>query len=103
MNHPSKEVSGIVADLFIQPYTLTIQQFSKSLIPERNVLGRVVPKSILIYKAKVTAQAAMNLTEELGKAQKEKNMELQIELMGQLNTLMQVRNFFSKELNRIIL
>ena len=103
MNHPSKEVSSIVADLFIQPYTITIQQFSKSLIPERNVLGRVVPKSILIYKAKVTAQAAMNLTEELGRAQKEKNMELQIELMGQLNTLMQVRNFFSKELNRIIL
>ena len=103
MNHPSKEVSNIVADLFIQPYTITIQQFSKSLIPERNVLGRVVPKSILIYKAKVTAQAAMNLTEELGKAQKEKNMELQNELMGQLNTLMQVRNFFSKELNRIIL
>lgn len=103
MNHPNREVSNIVADLFIQPYTITIQQFSKSLIPERNVLGRVVPKSILIYKAKVTAQAAMNLTEELGKAQKEKNIELQNELMGQLTTLMQVRNFFSKELNRIIL
>lgn len=103
MNHPDKSVSDIVADLFIQPYTITIQQFSKSLIPEKNVLGRVVPKSILIYKAKVTAQAAMNLTEELGKAQKEKNVELQNELIGQLTTLMQVRNFFSKELNRIIL
>jgi hypothetical protein len=60
-------------------------------------------EGILIYKAKVTAQAAMNLTEELGKAQKEKNIELQNELMTQLSTLMQVRNFFSKELNRIIL
>lgn len=103
MNHPNREVSNIVADLFIQPYTITIQQFSKSLIPERNVLGRVVPKSILIYKAKVTAQAAMNLTEELGKAQREKNIDLQNELIAQLTTLMQVRNFFSKELNRIIL
>ncbi|MBQ2912256.1 MAG: DNA primase [Bacteroidales bacterium] len=102
MNHPNGEVSKIVADLFIQPYTLTIQQFSKSLVPERNVLGRVVPKSILIYKAKVTAQAAMNLTEELGRAQKAKDVELQNELMGQLATLMQVRNFFAKELNRII-
>ena len=102
MNHPNGEVSKIVADLFIQPYTLTIQQFSKSLVPERNVLGRVVPKSILIYKAKVTAQAAMNLTEELGRAQKETDVELQNELMGQLATLMQVRNFFAKELNRII-
>ena len=103
MNHPNREVSNIVADLFIQPYTITIQQFSKSLIPERNVLGRVVPKSILIYKAKVTAQAAMNLTEELGKAQREKNVALQNELIGQITPLMQVRNFFSKELNRIIL
>lgn len=103
MNHPNNGVSKIVADLFIQPYTITIEQFNKSIIPERNLLGRIVPKSILIYKAKVTAQAAMNLTEELGKAQKEKNIELQNEIMAQLATLMQVRNFFSKELNRIIL
>ena len=103
MNHPNNGVSKIVADLFIQPYTITIEQFNKSIIPERNLLGRIVPKSILIYKAKVTAQAAMNLTEELGKAQKEKNTELQNEIMAQLATLMQVRNFFSKELNRIIL
>ena len=103
MNHPNSGVSKIVADLFIQPYTITIEQFNKSIIPERNLLGRVVPKSILIYKAKVTAQAAMNLTEELGKAQKEKNVSLQNEIMAQLTTLMQVRNFFSKELNRIIL
>ena len=102
MNHPNSNVSKIVADLFIQQYTITIEQFNKSIIPERNLLGRVVPKSILIYKAKVTAQAAMNLTEELGKAQKEKNIELQNELIAQLTTLMQVRNFFSKELNRII-
>lgn len=102
MNHPNSNVSKIVADLFIQQYTITIEQFNKSIIPERNLLGRVVPKSILIYKAKVTAQAAMNLTEELGKAQKEKNTELQNEIMAQLATLMQVRNFFSKELNRII-
>jgi len=102
MNHPNSNISKIVADLFIQQYTITIEQFNKSIIPERNLLGRVVPKSILIYKAKVTAQAAMNLTEELGKAQKEKNIELQNEIMAQLATLMQVRNFFSKELNRII-
>ena len=88
-------------DLTILPYTLTIKQFAKSLIPEKNILGRAVPKSILIYKAKVTAQAAMNLTEELGKAQKENDPEKQKRLMEQLNTLMQVRNVFSKELNRI--
>ena len=102
MNHPNKEVSEIVAGLFIQQYTITIEQFNKSIIPERNILGKVVPKAILIYKAKVTAQAAMNLTEELGKAQKAKDLELQKALMEQIATLIKVRNYFSKELNRII-
>ena len=102
VNHPDPKVSEIVASLLAQPYILTIQQFTKSLIPERNVLGRVVPKAILVYKAKVTAQAAINLTAELAKVQKHANEESLEELMTQLNMLMQVRNVFSKELNRII-
>ncbi|MEF9931716.1 MAG: hypothetical protein RR770_05390, partial [Bacteroidales bacterium] len=101
MNHQDISISKIVVDLLAQPYTITIRKFTKSLIPERNVLGKAVPKAILLYKAKVTAQAAMNLTDELQKAQKEDNSQLMNELIGQLNTLMQVRNVFSKELNRI--
>ena len=102
VNHPDPTVSEIVASLLAQPYILTVQQFTKSLIPERNVLGRVVPKAILVYKAKVTAQAAINLTADLTKMQKEGNKEGMDELISQLNMLMQVRNVFSKELNRII-
>jgi hypothetical protein len=64
-------------------------------------LGRVVPKSILVYKQKVTLQASINLTEELGKAQKEDNKEKEEELIAQLDLLMHVRNQFAKELNRI--
>jgi DNA primase len=103
VNHPKPEVAKFLANLIAQPYMLTIQQFSKTLIPERNVLGCYVPKAILIYKAKITTQAAMNLTEQLGKAQKENDTQAQAELIDQLNTLMQVRNLFSKELKRIIL
>ena len=66
------------------------------------MLGRVVPKAIMVYKAKVMAQASMNLAEELKKAQTAGNLALQEELMQQLNTLMQVRNAFAKELKRII-
>lgn len=101
INHPDVSISKVVVDLLAMPYTLTIQQFTKAIIPERNVLGKVVPKAILLYKAKITSQASMNLTEELGKAQAENNPELINELIAQLNTLMQVRNVFSKELNRI--
>ncbi len=102
INHPDNTVSEVVANLLAMPYTITIQQFTRSIIPERNVLGKIVPKAILLYKAKVTSQASMNLTEELAKAQKENNADMVHELISQLNTLMQVRNVFSKELNRII-
>lgn len=102
IHHPDPAVSQVVLDMTIQPYTLTIKQFTKSLIPERNILGKAVPKSILIYKAKITAQAALQLTEELGRAQQENgDPERMKQLMEQLNTLMQVRNVFAKELNRL--
>lgn len=100
-NHPDTSVSKLVLDLMVQPYTITIENFKKSLIPEENILGRAVPKAILVYKAKITAQASLHLTEELGKAQKEGNLELQTQIMEQLNALIQVRNVFSKELKRI--
>ena len=100
-NNPDTSVSKLVLDLMVQPYTITIENFKKSLIPEENILGRAVPKAILVYKAKITAQASLHLTEELGKAQKEGNLELQTQIMEQLNALIQVRNVFSKELKRI--
>ena len=102
INHSDPAISRTVIDIMAQPYTITIEQFNKSLIPEKNILGKVVPKSVLVYKAKVTAQAAMNLAEELKRAQNEGNTEAQQELMLQLNTLMQVRNVFAKELKRLI-
>ena len=102
VNHPDSSMAKTVADLMSQPYTITIAQFNKSLIPEKNILGRVVPKSILVYKAKVMAQASSHLAEELKKAQAAGDAGLMEELMQQLNTLMQVRNAFAKELKRII-
>lgn len=102
INHQDPGISKTVVDLMAQPYTITIAQFNKSLIPEKNILGRVVPKSVLVYKAKVTAQAAMNLGEELKSAHQRGDMEAQEEIMMQLNTLMQVRNVFAKELKRLI-
>lgn len=102
INHPDSAVAKSVIDLMAQPYTITIAKFNKSLIPEQNILGRVVPKAIMVYKAKVMAQASLNLAEELKKAQAGGDKVLQEQLMQQLNTLMQVRNVFAKELKRII-
>ncbi len=101
INHPDSAIAKTVIDLMAQPYTITIAQFNKSLVPEKNVLGRVVPKAILIYKAKVMAQASLNLAEKLKIAQANGDNALQEQLMQQLNTLMQVRKTFAKELKRV--
>ena len=50
----------------------------------------------------VITQGDLNLAEELKKAQAGGDKVLQEQLMQQLNTLMQVRNVFAKELKRII-
>lgn len=101
INHPDSAVAKSVIDLMAQPYTITIEQFNKSLIPEKNVLGKVVPKAILIYKAKITAQALMNLAQELKKAQETADVQLQDSIVKQINELMQVRTVFAKELKRV--
>ena len=58
---------------------------------------------VIMIIALALALSGCQLAKPDAEAQKEKDIELQNELMVQLNTLMQVRNFFSKELNRIIL
>ena len=68
----------------------------------RRILGGVVTKAILVDKGKVTGQGGINLTADRTRVQKEGNKEGMDELISQLNMLMQVRNVFSKELNRII-
>ena len=99
-NHPNLLISKTVIDIITQPYTITIKKFSKSLVPEKNILGQVVPKAVLVYKAKITNQAVTNLTIELKDATNPQRID---EIMNQLGMLNQVRRVFSKELNRIII
>ncbi len=103
INHHDVGIAKSVADIITmaRPYAITVAKFGSTLIPETNILGRVVPKAILIYKAKITAQASLTLAEELNKAQQEGNKELQQQILVQLNLLMQARNILAKEINRI--
>lgn len=101
LNHRNQEFVQVVLSLLHQEHSLTIKQFLKALIPEENVLSTVVPKSILIYKAKITGIAYQNLCEKLAKAQDAKDSELQNNILKQLQILMHIRNSFAKELNRL--
>lgn len=99
-NHPDPGIVELVTSILIQEHSLNIKQFVAALIPEEKVLSMVVPKAIMVYKAKITSIAYQDLRDELVKIPSD-NYERQTELMNQLKTLMSVRNMLSKELNRL--
>jgi DNA primase len=99
-NHRDSKVVEVVTSILIQEHNLNIKQFVAALVPEENVLSMVVPKAIMVYKAKITAIAYQELREEMIKL-KAGDETRQTELLGQLQTLMNVRNQLSKELNRL--
>ena len=99
-NHQDSKVVEVVTSILIQEHNLNIKQFVAALVPEENVLSMVVPKAIMVYKAKITAIAYQELREEMIKLKPGDDMR-QTELLGQLQTLMNVRNQLSKELNRL--
>ncbi len=101
LNHRNQEFVQVVLGLLHQEHSLTIKTFIKSVIPEENVLSTIVPKSILLYKAKITSIAYQDLCNKLVKAQEEKDEELQNSILKQLQILMHIRNSFAKELNRL--
>ncbi|MPN46250.1 hypothetical protein SDC9_193833 [bioreactor metagenome] len=75
--------------------------FVESVTPEEQMLPVVVPKSILIYKAKITAIAYQEICNKLADAEKSGDAQIQNELMEQVQILMHIRNSFSKELKRL--
>ena len=97
-SHSNPAICSAVIDIITQPYAITIKQFTKTMVPEKNVLGKVVPKAMLIYKAKVINQMVAMLSDELKDC---KDNERLMEIISKLNMLNEVRRAFSKELNRI--
>lgn len=98
---PEEIIAKTVLDIVYDEYVINVKEFKKSLIPEKDVLGIYVPKSVLIYKSKIADFAYNTVMEQLGRAQQEGDKELQKQLMQQIKILMMVKNQFSKELNRL--
>ncbi len=102
INHTNHQFVTVVLELLHQEHNLNIKKFTKTLIPEENVLSHSVPKAILVYKAKITSLAYQKLCEALEKSQNEgASSDEQNEIIRKLQILMHIRNSLSKELNRL--
>ena len=80
---------------------LTVKVYRETLEPEEQRLGANVPKSVLLYKLRITEQQCAELSREIAAAQREGNTERQRQLVAHLNLLNKVKTQFSKELRRM--
>jgi DNA primase len=93
---PDNEVAKVVINLFQDKYSLRSEKIKNTLIPEKSILGNLVPKAMYIYKAKVVAQRILELTPKLDKTHKEGNTEEEKNIVEQIKLLTQVKKNLTK-------
>ena len=90
-----------VFSLILEEHPLTVKTYEESIAPEENTLGRIVPKSVLLYKLRITELECNAVTRQISEAQKEGESDRLVQLVRQLQLLNKVKNRLSKELNRL--
>ena len=94
-------VNKAVFDLILEEHPLTVKTYEESIPPEEQALGRTVPKSVLLYKLRITEEQCAGTAKEITQAQKGGQQDTLRELVGRLQLLNTVKNRLSKELNRL--
>lgn len=102
INCPDQSIAKTVLDIIIQEHTINVKEYLRSLTPEENMLGTMVPKAIMIFKSKITDAEYVSVMEKLGNAQESNDPELLENLMKRLKILIIVKNRFAKELDRLL-
>ena len=99
--HKNDTLRETVLGLLLETHPLTVQEYRKSIAPEETILGATVPKSMILYKLRITEQACIDITKEIAAAEANGDSDRQKALMMQLQMFNQVKNRFAKELNRL--
>ena len=79
---------------------LTVRVYRDTLEPEEQRLGETVPKSVIMYKLRITEQQCAEITRAINSAQREGDQPRQRELAKTLSLLNKVKLQLSKELRK---
>ena len=94
-------VSRAVLDLVLEEHPLTVRSYEESITPEEQALARTVPKSVLLYKLRITDQQCTATAKQITLAQRGGDDENLRALVSRLQLLNTVKNRLSRELNRL--
>ncbi|HRW95574.1 MAG TPA: hypothetical protein P5167_07000, partial [Bacteroidales bacterium] len=101
VNHPDPDVSQHILDLLNNPHPINLKVLRDSLPLEESLLKEHVTKSVLVYKMNIVSGTCTQLTRNLQQAQMLGEEEKIQKIMKDLMVMMDVRNSFAKELNRL--
>ena len=90
-----------VFDLILEEHPLTVKTYEESIAPEETTLGRMVPKSVLLYKLRITELACNAAAVKIREAQHEGDAQTLRDTVRHLQILNKVKTTLSKELNRL--
>ncbi|MCF0178392.1 MAG: hypothetical protein HUJ90_07160, partial [Bacteroidales bacterium] len=94
-------VSNVMLNILYEDHPITVKVYIESMVPEDQLLGKNVPKSLLRYKLKLTELECNRITKEIEAADNGENSDIQQVLIKNLMLLNKVKNALSKEINRI--
>ena len=97
----NEALNQAVFELILEEHPLTVQTYEDALPPEAQLLSTNVPKSVLIYKLRITEQQCAATTKDITLAQREGETETLRNLVRKLQLLNKVKNRLSKELKRL--
>ena len=90
-----------VFDLILEEHPITVKTYEEAIPPEAQTLALTVPKSVLLYKLRITEQQCAATTKQITQAQRDGETGTLRELVARLQLLNTVKNRLSKELKRL--
>lgn len=100
-NMENQTIVAQVLNLLLDDHPLTVKVFREAIEPEESRLSELVPKSVSLYKSRITEQKCTELTRQIERAQSLGDEVLLNDLIGRLQALNQIKLRFAKGLNRI--
>ncbi|MDD3892448.1 MAG: DNA primase [Bacteroidales bacterium] len=105
INHPDFEISQVAVNLLTSQYKLSKiwKKNNAQPVDEIDFLHSAVPKSIMVYKSKITQMVILDLQTELKAVDPKENPEGINQVLVRLKTIYELKTQLSKELDRIVL
>ncbi len=101
INHPDHEIMELTINVLSDNYRLSIKRFMDTEESENLRLQQEIPHAVIAFKSSIAKQAYIEVSEQMLKAQQNKDTEQMALLLDRLRTLIKVRNDFANELQRL--